>query len=205
MALSTPAKADAFMLSLIAPTIGVSAKFAVRVATDTLTKLASVSFSAWSVPALSTKNWIVGTPIALPCPSLATRVSLLIRFRAADVARAIAPAPPSSCVAAASAAKKAENDAAIELRDAIAAHTSLFADIQKIIDNINDNLRDRVLVAKGATYTFVLSESAFSDSRTFPEETRAPVAYRASNTVVGDDAASVRSYFPYDIAPVVSA
>ena len=104
-------------------------------------------------------------------------------------------------VAAASEAKKAENDAAIELRDAIAAHTSLFADIQKIIDNINDNLRDRVLTAKGATYTGVLSESAFSDSRTFPAETRAPVAYRASNTVVDEDAASVRSYFPYDIAP----
>jgi hypothetical protein len=102
-------------------------------------------------------------------------------------------------VAAASAAKKAENDAAIELRDAIAAHTALFADIEKIVDNINDNLRPRVLVANSATHAAAL-DVPFSDLREFPEAASGLQAYRVSDEAEEGEV-SVRSYFPYDIAP----
>ena len=108
-----PATASAVTVPLLnAPTIGVSANFAVRPPIWTQTARASVSsvvvVQAAAVSALLSSNALQKVRVRPPMPvadqSLANNVWCETRLLAAAVARAIAPACLSSCVAAASAA-----------------------------------------------------------------------------------------------------
>jgi len=90
--------------------------------------------------------------------------------------------------------KKDENDAAIKLRDSIAAHAALLVEVEKIVTNLNTNLGPKAEDAEGnasGTPGFTLSETDYTTDRTSGKS-----AYRV--------AIPVRVYFPYDIAPVES-